>query len=189
PVRLSERHFHVRRARRRTGRPVEAASSGLVADDDQVRADDDRDSYPWRRTEPVRRGRGPRQAQRRRGSGTRLRPRVRRLDGLHLRHGPAHWLPSTIDPSDLNQASIAIGDLHGVQTVTRTVTNVGPRATYTVTVTAPPGIGVVVNPTTLTLSTGESASYSVTFTRTGAAFATFPNGFQVGSLTWSDGAG
>ena len=121
--------------------------------------------------------------------------------GLVYDHGFGDWMAficgtgqltgcsSTIDPSDLNQASIAIGDLHGVQTVTRTVTNVGPRATYTVTVTAPPGIGVVVNPTTLTLSTGESASYSVTFTRTGAAFATFPNGFQVGSLTWSDGAG
>ena len=31
----------------------------------------------------------------------------------------------SLDPSDLNVASIAIGDLAGVQTVTRKVTNVG----------------------------------------------------------------
>lgn len=94
-----------------------------------------------------------------------------------------------IDPSDLNQASIAIGDLAGVQTVTRTVTNVGPARTYTASVSAPPGIDVSVNPSMLTLGTGDSASLTVTFTRTTAGFFPFPSGFQFGSLTWSDGAG
>ena len=40
----------------------------------------------------------------------------------------------SLDPSDLNVASIAIGDLAGIQTVTRKVTNVGTAAaTYTAT--------------------------------------------------------
>ncbi len=45
----------------------------------------------------------------------------------------ASYCPSlTIDPSNLNVASIAIGDLAGAQTVTRGVTNVGSvAATYT----------------------------------------------------------
>jgi hypothetical protein len=45
-----------------------------------------------------------------------------------VRHRPAHGvvLPGIkIDPSDLNVPSIAIGDLAGTQTVTRSVTNVG----------------------------------------------------------------
>ena len=38
----------------------------------------------------------------------------------------------SIDPSDLNLATIGIGQLAGSQTVTRTVTNVGAAGTYTV---------------------------------------------------------
>jgi hypothetical protein len=37
-----------------------------------------------------------------------------------------------IDPSDLNLASIGIAELAGMQTVTRTVMNVGDDATYAV---------------------------------------------------------
>ncbi|MGQ0586786.1 MAG: S8 family peptidase [Gammaproteobacteria bacterium] len=90
---------------------------------------------------------------------------------------------TSTDPSDFNQASIAIGDLAGSQTITRRVTNVGSAGTYTVAVSAPPGISVSVSPTSLTLATGQSASYSVSFTRTTAAL----NAYQFGSLTWSDG--
>jgi subtilisin family serine protease len=88
-----------------------------------------------------------------------------------------------IDPSDLNVASIAIGDLVGPQTVTRTVTNVGPAATYNASVVAPAGFTAVVNPTALTLGTGQSGSYTVTFTRTTAAL----NVYSFGSVTWTDG--
>ena len=88
-----------------------------------------------------------------------------------------------IDASDLNQPSIAIGDLAGTQTVKRTVTNVGPAGTYNVTVAAPDGFTVSVNPTTLALATGAKATYEVTITR-GAAPV---NTFRFGSLTWSDG--
>ena len=49
----------------------------------------------------------------------------------------------SIDPSDFNVASIAIGDLAGVQTVTRKVTNVGAAtATYTASFTGMAGISV-----------------------------------------------
>ena len=41
----------------------------------------------------------------------------------------------SLDPSDMNVASIAIGDLPGSQTVTRRVTNVGGAATYTPSIT------------------------------------------------------
>jgi hypothetical protein len=88
-----------------------------------------------------------------------------------------------IDPSDLNQASIAIGELAGVQTVRRRVTNVGPAGTYTASIVAPPGIGVSVSPSTLILGAGESAHYEVTFTRTTAPLGAY----AFGALIWSDG--
>jgi subtilisin family serine protease len=89
------------------------------------------------------------------------------------------------EPSDLNLASIAVGELAGFQTVTRTVTNVDDAtATYDVSVDPPAGIEVVVEPSELTLGAGASADYEVTFTSTGGA--TFEE-FAFGSLTWSDG--
>ncbi|MEU4192292.1 S8 family peptidase [Kribbella sp. NPDC026611] len=122
--------------------------------------------------------------------------------GLVYNSGPIDWtrflcgtgeLPSTNllcklfgtrDPSDLNTPNIAIGDLAGSQTVTRTVTNVGTkRATYKAAVTAPPGVTVAVSPSTLTVAPGRSASYKVTFSRTTAAYDVY----TTGSLQWSDG--
>ncbi len=89
-----------------------------------------------------------------------------------------------IDASDLNYPSIAIGDMAGSQTVQRTVTNVGAKkATYNVSVSAPPGIDVLVTPSTLSLGPDQSKSYTVKFTRTSAAL----NAYAFGSLTWSDG--
>jgi hypothetical protein len=91
-----------------------------------------------------------------------------------------------IDPSDLNLASIGIGQLAGTQTVTRTVTNVGSTDTYTVAVEAPPGVNVEVDPPQLTVAPGATASYTVKFTSN--ADAVFDE-WTFGSLTWSDGAG
>ena len=90
---------------------------------------------------------------------------------------------AVIDPSDFNSPSIAIGDLAGIQTITRTVRNLGGAATYNVSVTAPAGIDVVVNPTTLNVPAGGTASYTVKFTRTDAALGAYTGG----QLTWSDG--
>ena len=90
----------------------------------------------------------------------------------------------SLDASDLNSASIAIGDLAGVQTVKRTVTNVGAgTATYTYALTGMTGFTVEVMPATLVVGPGESESYTVKFTRTTAEL----NAYTGGQLTWSDG--
>jgi hypothetical protein len=109
--------------------------------------------------------------------------RSQRLCTLCFGAAPA----AVIDPSDLNQPSIAIGDVAGTQTVTRRVTNVGKAGTYTPTVVAPAGFTVTVTPTSLELDPGETAEYKVDVVRTDAPFAAFPNTFRFGSLTWSDG--
>ena len=97
----------------------------------------------------------------------------------------ASYCPSIgIDPSDLNYPSISVGALVGAQTVTRTVTNVGSAGTYVVTVDAPVGIDVKVSPSSLTLASGEAASYEVTFTADGAN----ADEWAYGALTWSDGS-
>lgn len=92
----------------------------------------------------------------------------------------------SLDPSDLNLASIAIGRINGTeQTVSRTVTNVGDAAsTYTAAVTGLEGLDVTVQPSTLTLEPGQSADFTVTLG--------VPEGTQAGALagqlTWSDGS-
>jgi subtilisin family serine protease len=91
-----------------------------------------------------------------------------------------------LDPSNLNTPSIAIGDLAGVQTVTRRVTNVGGNpATYTASVNGMAGFTVAVTPASLTLAVGETKSFAVTFTRTTAAL----NAYAGGQLRLADGAG
>ena len=88
------------------------------------------------------------------------------------------------DPSDLNTASIAIGDLPGAQTVTRRVTNVGGSpASYTVTVAGMSGVEVAVSPSAIALDAGETASFRVRFATTTAPLQTYAGG----TLTWSDG--
>ena len=82
-----------------------------------------------------------------------------------------------LDPSNLNTASIAIGDMAGVQTVTRRVTNVGGNpATYTASVNGMAGFNVAVNPPTLTLAAGETKAFTVTFARTTAPLNTYAGG-------------
>jgi hypothetical protein len=90
----------------------------------------------------------------------------------------------SLDPSNLNGASIAIGTLLGSQTVRRTVTNVGDStATYDASVTGMAGFTTVVSPSSLTIGAGQSATFTVTFTRTTATL----NAYAGGQLTWSDG--
>jgi subtilisin family serine protease len=93
----------------------------------------------------------------------------------------------SLDPSDLNLASIGIAELAGSQTVTRTVTSVANNngnKSFTVSVDAPPGIDVSVNPSTIKLKKGESATYQVTFTATDTAVL---DEWVFGSLTWTHG--
>ncbi len=86
------------------------------------------------------------------------------------------------DGRDLNIPSIGIAELISGDVITRRVTNVGPASMYTATVSAPFGLDVVVSPTSLSLNSGESAEFSLTFRRQGAALDTW----SFGRLSWSD---
>ena len=78
------------------------------------------------------------------------------------------------------------GSLDGTQTVTRTVTNVDDQAaTYTASVTGLAGVDASVEPSTLTIAPGETASYSVTFT-VGEETPVFD--YLAGQLSWTDGS-
>lgn len=90
-----------------------------------------------------------------------------------------------IDPSDLNVPSIAIGALTGPQTVTRTVTSVGDtEETYTFESNVA-GIDVVANPSSFTVSPGQSQSFELTITATTAPANTYATGF----VYWTGSAG
>ncbi len=81
-----------------------------------------------------------------------------------------------IDPSNLNVPSIAIGDLAGIQTVTRKVTNVGAQAeTYTASYTGLAGFNVTL-PGAMTIAKGATQSFAVTFTTTTATPGTYVGG-------------
>ena len=88
-----------------------------------------------------------------------------------------------LDPSDFNGPSIAIGDLAGSQTVTRTLKNVDRRSRYSVSVTGLAGTTVSVTPATFNINPGQSQKVSITITRTTAAL----NAYTGGYITWSDG--
>ncbi|MEU3985573.1 S8 family serine peptidase [Streptomyces sp. NPDC026672] len=86
-----------------------------------------------------------------------------------------------IDPSDLNYPSIAIGDLFGRQTVTRTVTAVTPGS-YRARVDVPSGVRATVSPAVLHFSRpGQTHSFTVTFDIGTAQVGTT----VTGSLTWT----
>jgi len=108
---------------------------------------------------------------------------VRFICGTGQLTGPDCDQLGSIDPSNLNYASIAIGDLAGKQTITRKVTNVGDRAAvYHAKVEAPPGTTVKVSPEWLIIPRGKTASFKVTITRTTAALGAY----TFGSLTWKE---
>ncbi|MBP8947879.1 MAG: S8 family serine peptidase [Candidatus Promineofilum sp.] len=88
----------------------------------------------------------------------------------------------SLDPSDMNVASIAIGDLPGSQTVKRTVTNVSNRATYHVSVSGLSGINVTVTPSTFTLAKNASQTIEITFSNASAPL----NAYVGGQITWSN---
>jgi len=87
-----------------------------------------------------------------------------------------------VAPSNFNGASIQIGALPGSKTVTRTVTNVGAKGTYSFSF-AGAGISASVSPASFTLNPGQSQQLSITITRTTAPL----NAYTGGQLTWSDG--
>jgi hypothetical protein len=86
------------------------------------------------------------------------------------------------DPSNLNGASIAIGDLAGIQTVTRTVTNVSDKSlTVNASVTGLVGIKAEVSPATLAIAPGKKGTFTVKFTTDTATAGSYVGG----QLTWA----
>jgi len=133
----------------------------------------------------------------RQGAGH-VQPNAARNPGLVFDSGFADWLSficgvqpgggctgvTPINPSNMNTASIALGAMPGSQVVKRRVTNVGgSSATYTPSFTGLVGISTVVSPATLTLASGETKEFTVTFTNASAPV----NVYQGGQLTLSDG--
>ena len=81
-----------------------------------------------------------------------------------------------LDPSNYNVASIAIGDMPGIQAVTRKVTNVGSQAeTYTASYTGLAGITVAL-PGSMAIAKGATQSFNVTFTNASAAVGAYVGG-------------
>jgi hypothetical protein len=104
--------------------------------------------------------------------------------GLGVQFAPPNDTLTAITASNVNQASIAIGKLAGIETVTRRVRNVGSStATYTAS-TDVAGFDVTVSPSTLTLTAGEEKTFTVAFSRTTAPL----NDWTIGSLTWTAGS-
>jgi subtilisin family serine protease len=107
---------------------------------------------------------------------------------LGVRFAPPNDTLTPISASNLNQASIGIGKLAGIETVTRRIKNVGgSTANYTATA-AVPGFtvevlqGNVVD-NTVTIAAGAEATFQVRFTRTTAPLGEW----AIGSLTWTGG--
>jgi subtilisin family serine protease len=89
----------------------------------------------------------------------------------------------SLDASDLNLASIAVGELAGTQVIRRTVTNVtAKRRGFHATARKPEGYRVKIRPDHLVLDPGESASFEVTITNDTAP----PNEWRFGRLVWRD---
>lgn len=84
----------------------------------------------------------------------------------------------------LNYPSVAIANLNNNETVTRTVTNVGGKSEYTVSVDEPPGVSVDINPKKLSFqSTGEKQIFTIKFTLQ----KPLNKNYVFGSYTWNDG--
>src|SRR6266542_2606210 len=98
------------------------------------------------------------------------------LKGQKLYTGPG----LAIDASDLNSASIAIGDLAGSQTVSRSATSVGSKSeTYTFSYTGLSGLSVTPSVTSFTAAPGSVTPWTVTFLRTTAPLSVYTKGFIV----------
>lgn len=112
---------------------------------------------------------------------------------LGIQFAPPFDTLEAVSASNLNQASISVGKLAGVETVTRRVKNVGDApAVYnavievpgvTATVLQDDGSGNLVEDTSIVLAPGAEATFHVRFARSDAPLGEW----AIGSLTWSDG--
>ena len=85
-----------------------------------------------------------------------------------------------LDASDLNLASIAIGDLVGTQTVTRKAKSVGKETeTYTFSTVGLTGITATPSATSFAAAPGSVTPFTVSFQRTTAALGAYQGGYVV----------
>jgi subtilisin family serine protease len=85
------------------------------------------------------------------------------------------------EPSSLNQPSIALSQLVNQQTITRRVHNPGTESrSFVTSVNPPPGITVAVDPPSINVPAGSSASYDVTMTYESGPLDLW----RFGSLSW-----
>jgi len=95
--------------------------------------------------------------------------------------------PASTLPSNLNAASIMVGQLVGDTTVTRVITNVGDSTErYAADITGLPGIARSVSPANVTLRPGQSARFDVTLSANGRARYGV---FAAGTLAWTSTSG
>jgi subtilisin family serine protease len=87
------------------------------------------------------------------------------------------------EPRQLNLPSVGVTKLISGDSVTRRVTNIGPAASYELELEQPLGVNVIVEPTALSLSTGQSGEFTLTFERAGAPV----DEWTFGHVAWSDG--
>jgi subtilisin family serine protease len=88
-----------------------------------------------------------------------------------------------VPAKDLNYPSIAMSQVAGAETVTRTITSVADRTlTWRAQVEAPAGYAVTVEPSSATLAPGESLTFTVTAANTGAGAI---DEWAFGALTWT----
>ena len=127
-----------------------------------------------------------------------IRPQLAEHPGLVLDANADDWFRyldglcdcvgtgAPITGSNLNEASISIGQLVASQQVTRTFTNVsGATRTYKPTVSGLAGVKVKIKPATFTIKPGHTKTVTVTFTRTSAALGEWAKG----SITWKAAVG
>jgi len=86
----------------------------------------------------------------------------------------------TQDARDINLPSVAVTELAGRTTLSRTVTNAGPAAVYVAETEAPEGITLEIEPQRLELGENESAQFSLTFTSDGTNL----NQWHFGNFRW-----
>jgi subtilisin family serine protease len=106
--------------------------------------------------------------------------------GLVYDVDPGEWrqyLSGRLPARELNQPSIAVGQLVGTETVTRRITNVSRAPErYDVTLAGLRGLSVAVEPTRVQLGPGDSADVEISFSaKRGADYGEFAQG----SLTWT----
>lgn len=89
------------------------------------------------------------------------------------------------DPSNLNLATIGVGELVGSQTITRTITSVAKTTrTFKAWAFVSDGFDVTVSPNKIKLAPGESATFTVTITNDGTAVE---GQWYFGRLEWESG--